>query len=108
MQIQINTDNNIEGGEGLSDYVREVVEGALRRFSHQITRVEIHLSDDNGDKGGDADKRCVMEARLEGRKPTAVTQRASTLNDAIDGAASKLARSIESTIGRLSERGHGQ
>ena len=103
MQIQVNTDNNIEGGDPLSDRVESAVETALSHYSRQITRVEIHLSDENGDKGGGDDKRCVMEARLEGRQPTAVTHRAATLDEAIDGAAGKLARSIENTIGRLAE-----
>jgi hypothetical protein len=42
----------------------------------------------------------VMEARLEGRQPVAVTQQATTLDQAADGAAHKLARLIESTLGR--------
>lgn len=101
MQIQVNTDANIEGGEALADRVRIVVRGALERFTHQITRVEVHLSDENAAKGGPADKRCTMEARLEGRRPTAVTHSAATVHDAVDGAADRLARLIQSTVGRL-------
>ena len=47
-----------------------------------------------------------MEARLEGRQPTAVTHQAATLHEAVDGAADKLAASLESTLGRLRDR-HG-
>ncbi|HUF92636.1 MAG TPA: HPF/RaiA family ribosome-associated protein [Candidatus Limnocylindria bacterium] len=100
MHVQINTDNHIEGREALATRVEAVVQESLRRFSDQITRVEVHLSDENSHKGGD-DKRCMMEARLEGRRPTAVTHQAATLDQAIDGAADKLQRSIESTLGRL-------
>lgn len=101
MQIQIHTDSNIEGGEKLIAHFSGVVEGALERFSDRITRVEIHLSDQNSDKSGQDDKRCMMEARLEGRQPIAVTHLAASLDQAVDGAAHKLTRLIEGTLGRL-------
>jgi len=101
MQIQINTDSNIEGREELATEFRIVVEDTLSRFSDHITRVEVHLSDENSDKGGSADKRCVMEARLKGPPPIAVTDQAATVGQAVDGAASKLKKAIESSLGRL-------
>ena len=104
MQIQINTDHNIEGREALSDHVSGIIETALNRVSDHITRVEVHLSDENGDKGGQNDKRCMMEARLEGRQPVAVTQHSATLEQAVGGAADKLVRLIESTLGRRHDR----
>ncbi len=42
-----------------------------------------------------------MEARIEGRQPTAVSHQAANLDQAINRAADKLQRSIESTLGRL-------
>lgn len=102
MQIQFNTDRNIEGREALADQCRGVVENALSRVSDQITRVEVHVSDENSDKkGGHDDMRCMMEARLEGRQPIAVTHQAASVDQAVNGAADKLNRMIESTIGRL-------
>lgn len=101
MHIQINTDTNIDGRERLATHVKDVVESTLRRFSDRITRVEVHLSDQNGDKSGQDDKRCMMEARLEGRRPTAVTHQAASLDEAVDGAAGKLKRAIESALERL-------
>lgn len=103
MHIQLNTDNNIEGREALAAHVEGVVESALGRFKSQITRVEVHLSDQNSDKAGQDDKRCLMEVRLQGRKPSAVSHSAATLDQAIDGAAEKLKRSIESTLERLQD-----
>lgn len=101
MQIQLNTDHNIEGNEKLAEHVKGVVEDTLGRFGGDITRVEVHLSDQNAGKPGTDDKRCVMEARLEGRKPTAVTHDAGTVGEATAGAAEKLARAVESTLERL-------
>ena len=104
MQIQMYTDHNIEGHQALASQVNGVVDSALSRFSDHITRVEVHLSDENSDKSGGNDKRCVMEAHLEGSQPIAVTHQAATLEQAIDGAADKLTRLIESTLGRLRDQ----
>jgi ribosome-associated translation inhibitor RaiA len=104
MQVQLNTDHNIEGHEALAARVRELVESALTRISDRITRVEVHLSDESSHKGSRNNKRCMMEVRLEGRQPVAVTHRAATLDQSIDGAANKLTRLIESTLGRLRDQ----
>ncbi len=99
MHIEISTDNKTEGDEKLVAHVTGELEVALGRFSDRITRVEVHLSDLNGQKGGHDDKRCMMEVRLEGRPPTAVTHQADTIDQAISGATGKLKRSVESTLG---------
>ena len=104
MQIQVNTDHTIEGHEALADQIRGVVENALSRMSDHITRVEVHLTDERGPKSGKNDKRCMMEARLEGHQPIAVTDEASTLDLAVDGAADKLARLVEHTLSKLHDQ----
>lgn len=101
MQIHVHTDTNIESHEGLADHVKHVVEKALNHVSSHVTRVEVHLSDENGDKTSGEDKRCTMEARFEGRPPTAVTHHAGSVHQAIDGAADKLQRTLESALGKL-------
>jgi ribosomal subunit interface protein len=103
MQVQVHTDANIEGREGLVKHVTEVVEHTLARYKVRITRVEVHLSDEHG-KSGVNDKKSVMEARVEGHQPVAVTAFADTLHQAIDGAADKLLRALENTFGRLDDR----
>ncbi len=113
MQVQINTGHNIEGREALVARFSGVVASAFERFNDQITRVEVHLSDENGQKHGVDDKRCMIEARLEGRQPLVVTYHAAALDQAVDGAASKMSRLIESTLGRLHDQkthnaGHDQ
>lgn len=108
MQVQINTDHNIAGREALATHVNDVVDSALKRFRGRVTRVEVHLGDETGQKSGKDEKRCVMEARLQGRPPVAVTHHAENLHQAIEGAAEKLAKLVESTIGRLrDQRGRG-
>lgn len=105
MQVQINTDHNIEGHEALAERIKGVIENSLSRFRNSITRVEVHLRDENSDKKDGYDNmRCMIEARLEGRQPIAVTHQATTLDEAVDGAADKLANLIETTLGRLQQQ----
>lgn len=104
MQIQIDAAHNIEGHAALTVWANELVKNGLSRYSEQITRVEVHLTDENGAKSGPDDKCCVMEARLEGRPPIAVTHHAPTLRQAADGARDKLTRLLESTLGRLRDK----
>jgi ribosome-associated translation inhibitor RaiA len=103
MQVLVNSDHHIVGSESLTRLVEASVHGAVAHFADRITRVEVHLNDENGSKSGDHDKRCMMEARVGGLKPIAVTNQAATLEEAIDGAADKLARALEHTLGRLDE-----
>jgi len=102
MQIQINTDHNVEGGELFSDNVKTMIEDTLGRFSEHVTRVEVHISDQNSEKSGMNDKRCMMEARLEGRQPIAITHQAASLSLAVHGAVGKLKHMIENILGRES------
>lgn len=101
MKIQLNTDVHIDGTEALAAQVSTTVEQALERVSAHISRVEVHLSDENGGKNGPHDQRCMLEARLEGRPPVAVTEHAATLEQAVNGAAQKLAHLLDRTLGRL-------
>ncbi|TVP79833.1 MAG: ribosomal subunit interface protein, partial [Gemmatimonadales bacterium] len=43
MQIQVNTDNNIDGQVPLLESVRDMVAHTLERFEDRLTRVEVHL-----------------------------------------------------------------
>lgn len=101
MQIQVNTDKNIEGSARMSAYFSETLEEALGRFTEQITRIEVHLSDENAGKEGSDDKRCLLEARLRGLRPVVVSHYAENLDFAVSGAIDKLVKSLESTIGKL-------
>jgi len=101
MYIQVNTDRNIEGHQALNARVSGVVEDALSRFSDHISRVEVHLSDVNSNKkGGDDDMRCMVEVRIKGRQPIAITHHAATVDQVVDGAVDKLVSLIETTLGR--------
>lgn len=101
MKILINTDNHITGREALTQQAEAAVVSVLGHLAEHITRVEVHLSDENGKKAGSHDKRCLMEARLEGHQPIAVTHEAETIDEAVDGATDKLKSSLDHILGRL-------
>jgi ribosome-associated translation inhibitor RaiA len=103
MQININTDSTIERNTGLDEHVQSVVGSAIQRFQEHISRVEVHLSDNNSQKSVDGDNRCMIEARLNGYPPIAVSDHDATLHQAIAGAADKLKRAIDSALGRLQD-----
>ena len=90
MQIQLNTDKNFVGSPQLLASVERVLEQELKHVCDELTRIEVHLSDENSDKSGDADKRCLLEARPRGLPPIAVEHRASSVELAIRGAAGQL------------------
>jgi ribosome-associated translation inhibitor RaiA len=99
--VQVHTDPNIKSSVELTAQAEAFVSGAVSRVADRVSRVQVHLGDENSSKGGSNDKRCTMEARLDGRPPIAVTHQAGTLEEAMDGAAAKLERSINSMVDRL-------
>ncbi len=104
MQILINTDHTIQSGDDVTAAVETALDHALRHIRHHITRVEVYLSDENAGKGGKDDKRCVMDARLDGHQPLVVSHQADTVSHAITGGAEKLKALLDHTLGRLSSR----
>jgi ribosomal subunit interface protein len=103
MTIQFNTDNNIKGSDELRAYFSTSISEALSRFGHHITKVEVHLTDENGQKKGQNDKRCLLEAHLTGLPPIAVTNHANTPDQALKGAIDKLKSSLDTSLGRLKD-----
>ena len=101
MTIQINTDKNISGNEKLESYLNSLIEDELSRFSEDITRVEVHLSDANGSKSGQDDKQCMFEIRLKNRQPIAVSSNGKTVEESVNDAIDKAKNSMDTIFGRL-------
>lgn len=101
MTIQFNTDRNVTGKESHTAPLIAMITEEMDRYSHQITRIEAHLADENGNKQSENDKRCTLEARLEGLKPIAVTNHANTHEQAVEGAIEKLKATLDKTLGKL-------
>ncbi len=104
MKVQLNTDVHINGNEALAAQVSATVEQARERLREQVTRSEVHLSEENAVKRGQQDHRRMLEARLEGRQTVTVTDHAAMLEQATHDAAQKLARMLGSAPGRPHNR----
>jgi len=103
MQILVNTDEKMKGGEDQSARVAADIHARLDRFSKHITLIEVHLSDQDGKKSGGSDKRCLIQARLEDRQPEVASDNASTHKGAFSGAVKKLQHVLETSLGKCSQ-----
>ena len=103
MQIQVNTDKTVECHAPLVTHVETVVRDSLTRVDGGISRVEVHLSALNDHKHKGGEHRCLMEARMARHPPFAASDHAESLHQAIQGAADKLKRAIDSAIGRIDD-----
>ena len=101
MKIQFNTGKNVSVSKELNALFTSLMSQELIRFSDHITRLEVHLSDEDSYKDGQNDKRCMIEARIEGKQPIAVTDHANTHEQALFGAIEKLKTSLETIKGRF-------
>ncbi len=101
MQIQINSDKNIEADKRLESYYTSLTKKSLNRFEDTITRIEVHFSDENSEKFGTDDKRCLIEARLKGRQPLVVINTSDTLEKSFSGSLDKMKRKLDTTFGKM-------
>lgn len=94
MQVQVRTDDNIQGGESLIEWTQQETLSKLSRFREYLTRVEIYFSDTNAGKGGGDDKRCVIEARPANHQPLSAQADAAKVSEAFNAAMDKLVRVV--------------
>ena len=101
MKVQVNTGNDIEHKESLERWAADHLNEHLARFQQDLTSVEVQLTDENSGKGGAQDKRCMLEARMAGRAPVAVTNFAANQDLAFRGATEKLVHALDHHFGKL-------
>ena len=101
MQIQVNTDNFIHGDERVIEVAELAVSNDLEHMSDRLTRVEVHLKDQNADKHGPEHIRCTMEARPRGMDPIAANSDAADIQAALKGAAKTLRGRLSSALEKL-------
>lgn len=104
MLIQVNF-ADMQSSAPLDTYVREKLDKALKALRPHITRVVVHLrDDDSAHKTGKHDKRCTMEVRIAGRSPLAIIHRENDMYRAVAVAADKLAGAVRRAHDRRTER----
>ncbi len=100
MQVRVNANHTIQTQASLENWAATTVRDALSRFAHDITSVEVHFSDENGERISPDQRRCMIEARLTGHAPVAVSDYAERLDDALRGATDKLKHAIEHALAK--------
>ena len=108
MQVQFNSDSSVMGTENVAERIEAAVRTKLARFEERLTRLEIHVRDENGPKHGADDKACMIEARPRGGRPIGVTEHAAKVDDAARKAANTLAQRLERVLGKESRHAHDQ
>jgi len=100
MKIQVNSDKTIAVDDSLTRFVEDEVSRVLGRFATRLTRVEVHLSDVDNRKTGQADKRCLMEVRPTGARPLSASAKATKMASAVGEAVGKMQRLLTTFFGR--------
>ena len=101
MIIQLNADKNLAIHSEYEAQITQNLNKDLERYTSYITRIEVHLSDENGNKSGLNDKRCLLEARLEGKQPIVASDLGNTYDLALKGATEKLSNALNTTVSKM-------
>lgn len=108
MLIQVNSDNHIDLSATLISEVEQTLQDKLKRFGSRISRLEVQFTDENSAaKSGRSDKRCLLEARLNGLQPVVVTGTAAEVLPSLREATGKLQSLLDSTLGKRNATPHG-
>ena len=104
MIIQLNADKSLTIHSEYEAQITAQLTKDLERFTGHITRVEVHLSDENGNKSGINDKKCLLEARFEGKPPIVTSDLGNTYDLALKGATEKLKHALTTVVSKLKEK----
>jgi hypothetical protein len=100
MNVYLHTDHHVVVDGELAARLEANVGRELARFSGHVTRVDVHLTRQDG-----ASVRCAIEARRSGLGPVAVSQEASNATAALDGAVAKAITALAHATERIEHRG---
>ncbi len=106
MKIEVRHDHHVEANARLIDYIQTHLSGEFARHAERLTHLEVHLSDENAGKHGEHDKKCMIEARLAGLKPVAVTAKGDTIEKSLDCAVDKLHHLLDHQEGKANAHRH--
>ncbi|WP_228242900.1 HPF/RaiA family ribosome-associated protein [Porphyrobacter sp. GA68] len=104
MHVQFNSDSSVMGTENVAERIETRVREKLSRFEDRLTRLEIHVQDENAKRGGADDKNCTIEARPSGGAPLSASARAGDVDAAAAQAADKLVSLLDTHFGKADRR----
>lgn len=103
MIIKINTDNLLAVHETFQEKLDSIISEELGRFEDRLSRIEVHLSDENGKKDTPNDKKCLLEARIKGKQPVVVSALGDNEVMALKAAIVKLKTGLDTQFGKMNE-----
>jgi len=106
MQFQFNSDSSVMGTDNVAERIETMMREKLARFEDRLTRLEVHVSDENAHKHGNDDKACTIEARPRGGRPIGVTEHAAKIDDAARKAANTMVQRLERVLGKEAKHKH--
>lgn len=98
MHVEI-TSQGFELTESLRDYALRRLRTPLTRARDRARQVSIHLSDENGPRGG-VDKRCLVAIRLAGSMPLVIEETQTDLYNAIDSVSKRASQALNRRLQR--------
>ncbi|MCH5715739.1 hypothetical protein [Niabella hibiscisoli] len=101
MIIQLHADRSLSIHEEYALKLNGVIARELDRFAELLTRVELHLADENAQRKTKEDKKCTIEAKLKSKHPVTVTSHGNTYDNAVTGAVQKLKASLDTIVGKM-------
>ena len=106
MIFQFNSDNQTPADSGVADQMETLVRARLEHVSDRLSRVEVHVGDVNGPRGG-SDIRCAIELRPEGMQPISASDEAPNIEAAVASATDKALTAFNRQVGKqTSRKGH--
>lgn len=106
MQVIINSDSQVDLNQQSIEHWQAEITASLQRFSDWVTRVEVHVTDENSDsKGGSDDIRCLMEARPANRQPVSIEVRAGSVDQAISSSTQTMKRRLGTILDKERTKG---
>lgn len=100
MKVQVNSDKTIAVDASLKAFVEQEVGSGLKRFGDRLTRAEVHLSDIDGGKHGQPDKRVLIEVRPAGGHPMSATAISPKVASSVKQATAKVRRALTTYFDR--------
>jgi uncharacterized small protein (DUF1192 family) len=101
METRVETSKGIGNKEALGRWAHAELTDRLNRFRDDITRVEVYLNENTGNKSGADALQCSMQARLAHHQLITVHHHGATQDEAFRGALAKLSGALDASMGRL-------
>ncbi len=85
--------------DAIEDHTKQKLEHMIHHFGDNILKIVVHLSDENGPKGGD-DKHCHIHIEMKKLPTVVIEDSEENLYTAIDNCCHRAERAVRKTLER--------